>query len=197
MRVSWLLSTFISPANLQPWRSEPRRSQARVLQEIHPPNLLAWTHSSSSPTFPENRRHFPAHSAWKRARNTSSPQAVHRFHRELSSPSQPRSWPVRLVTSEPCRRSFASGGPCERGPGQGLRDGPGALMDESQGGPGRGREPESFQRVEWFEFLQLRVANPWSTKASLCEIGQVMCAFRASVFLLCKMGMSTADRGES
>lgn len=105
-RITWLLSTYVSPANLQPWRFRWWRSHAQVLHEIHPPSLLAWMRSSSSPTFPENRRHF-----FLLTRTVFIPWTPYpcKQHRELSSPPHPRSWPVSQVTSESCRRLLISG----------------------------------------------------------------------------------------
>lgn len=107
------------PAHLRPWGSEPWRSQAQVLHEIHSPSLLAWTHGPSPHTFPGNGR-----CSLDSGLNTSSPQQ-HTDFTEPRSPSQPRSWPGRQVTSGPRRRLFASGARSP-GPGQGLRDGPGS-----------------------------------------------------------------------
>lgn len=136
-RVTWLPSTFISPANLQPWRSERRRSQAQVLQETHPQVSLPGRTVLHPPPSQKTEGIFPPTQPWMRAGNTSSRLAARRFQRaEFSITAKVR--PVRLVTSQPCRRFFASGGPCSQGPGQGLRDGLCALMDESQGGPGWG-----------------------------------------------------------
>lgn len=69
------------PAHLRPWGSEPWRSQAQVLHEIHSPSLLAWTHGPSPHTFPGNGR-----CSLDSGLNTSSPQQhPHRFHRAVVS----------------------------------------------------------------------------------------------------------------
>lgn len=149
-RVPWLLSTFHLGGQLA-------APEIGALEKPHPGAARnpfpqsPWTRRASSPTFPENRRHLSAHSAWIHALNTSSRQVAHRCHRALSSSSQPRSCLGRQGTSEPRKQLCASGGPVP------------AHTDQAKGS---GRAPG--------EPLTIPRASPCSTKDSWV-INQVTC----------------------
>lgn len=144
-----------------------------------PPSLLAWTHSSPSPTFPENRRHFPAHSALDACREHLIPARSTQISesRVLHHSQGPacEAGDLPALQEVLCLRRSLLTGARPRAQGWSL-----CSYGRVTGWTWVGVGPELAQRVQWFEFLQLRVANPQSAKDCLCEIGQVTCVLSLS-----------------
>lgn len=155
-RITWLLSTYVSPANLQPWRFRWWRSHAQVLHEIHPPSLLAWMRSSSSPTFPENRRHFfcslGLYSYLEHLIPTSSTESWVLHHTQ--GPGLWAKWPPSLA-------------------GGSLYQVPFNHMETKPRAQGWSRVCLGIwvQVPAWLEIYCLRLANSWASSSLLCKMG--------------------------